>query len=164
MATKTEWRDRASGFFALSSIKFRNATQTAGIFVGDVAKDAGTGVAEVAEMAAEIAERAGIAMRSRWSLLQHARPHNVQKGYSQDETVQERLRSAATSTSGLLKRSLQETKDKVAVGRTRVEQVAKRAAQKSRIMFEKLQKGQSGINGERYVSSSPLIVSVHQTF
>ncbi|KAI5073384.1 hypothetical protein GOP47_0011397 [Adiantum capillus-veneris] len=146
MATKAEWRDRASGFFALSSIKLRNATQTAGIFVGDVAKDAGTGVAEVAELAADVAERAGIAMRSRWSLLQQTRQHNVQKGYSQDETMQERLISAAASTSVLLKRSLLETKEKVAVGRTRVEQVAKRAAQKSRIMLEKWQKGQSGTN------------------
>lgn len=146
MATKTEWRDRASGFFALSSMKLRNATQTAGLFVGDVAKDAGTGVAEVAELAAEVAERAGSAMRSRWSLLQQARQHNVQKSYTQDETVQERLKLAATSTSVILKRSLQETKEKVAVGRTRVEQVAKRAAQKSRTMFEKWQNGQSGTN------------------
>ncbi|KAH7433805.1 hypothetical protein KP509_07G087200 [Ceratopteris richardii] len=146
MATKTEWRDRASGFFAVSSMKIRNATQTAGIFVGDVAKDAGTGVAEVAEMAAEVAERAGFAVRSRWSLLQKSRQDSVYKGYSQDSTVQERFKSAASSTSVLLKRSLQETKEVMAVGRTRMEQAAKRAAQQSKIMFEKWQKGQSGAN------------------
>lgn len=146
MATKTEWRDRASGFFALSSMKLRNVTQTAGIFVGDVAKDAGTGVAEVAEMAAEVAERAGIAMRSRWSILQQNRQHNAQKSHSPDDTVQERLKSAAASTSVILKRSLLETKEKVAVGRTRVEQVAKRAAQRSRLILERWQKGQSGTN------------------
>lgn len=104
-------------------MKLRNVTQTAGIFVGDVAKDAGTGVAEVAEMAAEVAERAGIAMRSRWSILQQNRQHNAQKSHSPDDTVQERLKSAAASTSVILKRSLLETKEKVAVGRTRVEQV-----------------------------------------
>lgn len=143
MATKTEWRDRASGFFALSSMRLRNVTQTAGIFVGDVAKDAGTGVAEVAEMAAEVAERAGIAMRSHWSFLQLTRQ---QKSSSTDDTVQERLKSAAASTGVILKRSLLETKERVAVGRTRVEQVAKRAAQRSRLILERWQKGQSGTN------------------
>lgn len=127
-------------------MKLRNVTQTAGIFVGDVAKDAGTGVAEVAEMAAEVAERAGIAMRSRWSILQQNRQHNAQKSHSPDDTVQERLKSAAASTSVILKRSLLETKEKVAVGRTRVEQVAKRAAQRSRLILERWQKGQSGTN------------------
>lgn len=147
MATKTEWRDRANGFFALSSMKLRNVTQTAGIFVGDVAKEAGTSVAEVAEMAAEVAERAGLAMRSRWSFLQQQPwQHNVPKKHSSDDTMQERLKSAATSTTVVLKRSLLETKEKVAVGRTRVEQVAKRAAQRSRIMLERWQKDQNGAN------------------
>ena len=95
-------------------MKLRNATQSAGIFVGDVAKDAGTGVAEVAE-------RAGTAVRARWSLLQQARK---QQSSAPDETVQDRLKSAAASTSVLLKRSLLETKEKVAVGRTKFEEVS----------------------------------------
>eukprot|EP00249_Psilotum_nudum_P018150 c26662_g1_i1 orf=367-1623(-) len=143
MSKSMQWRDKASGFLTSSSIKVKNVTQTAGNFVGDVAKDAGSSVAEVAE-------RAGTAVRTRWALLQQARqqdePQNCNPQYSQD-TVQERFLSAASSTSTLLKRSFLETKGKVISGKSKVEEAAKRAAQRSRSLLaniERWQKGQSG--------------------
>lgn len=142
MAAGVQWRDRANGFFALSGMKLRTVTQTAGVFVGDVAKDAGFGVAEVAE-------RAGTAVRARWSLLQQGKQQPPPHYQPSQETVQERLKSAATSTTVLLKRSFLETKEKVALGRTRVGEAAKRAAQKSRNILaniERWQKGQVGTN------------------
>lgn len=134
MATGTQWRDKASGFLTSSSVKLKSVTQTAGIFVGEVAKEAGSGVVEVAE-------RAGTAVRARWSLLRQARQEE-----QPSQTIQGNQNSVASS-SNLIKRSVLGTKETVAVGRRKVEKAAKFAAQRSRNILahiERWQKGQTG--------------------
>lgn len=84
-------------------MKLRQAGQS----VGEVAKDAKGNVADVAE-------RVGSAVKSRWALLQEP---------STKHAVQERLVSAAAITGMFLRRGFSETKDKVAVGKIKVEEV-----------------------------------------
>lgn len=88
-------------------MKLKEAGQTAGTFVGEVAKDAKGNVADVAE-------RVGSIFKSRWALLQQP---------STRHAVQERLISAAATTATLMRKGLSETKDKVAVGKIKVEEV-----------------------------------------
>lgn len=81
--------------------------------MGEVAKDAGGTVAEAAE-------RVGSLVKSRWAFLQQ----NKQRLASPSkETLQEHIRSAATVTSSLLKKGIAETKDVVAIGKVKVEEV-----------------------------------------
>ncbi|KAH9306196.1 hypothetical protein KI387_010600 [Taxus chinensis] len=47
----SQWREKATGFFSSSGVKLKQASHTAGAFVGEVAKDAGSSVAEAAERA-----------------------------------------------------------------------------------------------------------------
>lgn len=88
-------------------MKLKEAGQSAGTLVGDVAKDAKGNFADVAE-------RVGSMMKSRWALLQQP---------STRHAVQERLVSAAATTGTLLRKSVSETKDKVVIGKTKVEEV-----------------------------------------
>lgn len=62
----------------------------------------------------DVAERVGSVFKSKWSLFQQP---------STKHAVQERFLSAAASTSFLLRKGFSETKDKVVVGKTRVEEV-----------------------------------------
>lgn len=125
-----QWHDKASGFFSSSGtflftslalvfvilfiltlgfivgVKIKEAGQSAGTFVGEVAKDARGNVADVAE-------RFGSLVKSRWALLRQP---------STKHAVQEHLITAAATTGTLFRRSLSETKDKVAVGKTKVEE------------------------------------------
>ncbi|CAA6673691.1 unnamed protein product [Spirodela intermedia] len=94
------WRERANGFFSSSGVKLKQASRSAGTFVGEVAKDAGGTVAEAAE-------RVGSLMKSRWAFY---------------KTLQEHIRSAATVTSSLVKKGIAETKDVVAIGKVKVEE------------------------------------------
>lgn len=87
--------------------KLKEARQSAGAFVGEVTKDAKSNVADVAE-------RVGSMVKSRWAVLQLP---------STRHAVQDRLITAAATTGTLLRRSLSGTKDKVAVGKTKVEEV-----------------------------------------
>eukprot|EP00262_Sarcandra_glabra_P008960 TRINITY_DN22906_c0_g1_i1.p1 TRINITY_DN22906_c0_g1~~TRINITY_DN22906_c0_g1_i1.p1 ORF type:complete len:378 (-),score=56.94 TRINITY_DN22906_c0_g1_i1:296-1429(-) len=121
------WREKASGFFSSSGVRLKQAGQSAGTFVGEVAKDAGDNVADVAE-------RVGSLVKRRWSLIQQSRQQPV----SQD-TVQERIISAAASTSTLLKKGISETKDKV-------EEAAKKTAHKSKSILNNIERWQKGVS------------------
>ncbi|KAK9095248.1 hypothetical protein Scep_026717 [Stephania cephalantha] len=124
------WHEKASSFFSSSGVKLKEAGQSAGTFVGGVAKDAKENVAGVAETV-------GSLVRSRWSLIQ-------QRSGSRD-SVQERFLSAAASTGTLLKKGISETKDKVVVGKQKVEEVAKKTAQRSKSILTDIERRQKGV-------------------
>ncbi|XP_021905588.1 uncharacterized Rho GTPase-activating protein At5g61530 [Carica papaya] len=128
-ATYPQWQEKASGFFSSSGVKLKEAGQTAGTFVGEVAKDAKGNVADVAE-------RVGSIFKSRWALLQQP---------STRHAVQERLISAAATTATLMRKGLSETKDKVAVGKIKVEEVAKKTSQKSKNILTDIERWQKGV-------------------
>lgn len=107
----------------------KEAGQSAGSFVGEVAKDAKGNVGEVAE-------KVGSVVKSRWSLLQQP---------STRHAMQERFISAAATTSFFLRKGFLETKDKVAVGKTKVEEVAKKTAQKSKTLLTDIERWQKGV-------------------
>lgn len=88
-------------------MKLKEAGQSAGTLVEEAAKDAKGNLADVAE-------RFGSLVKSRWALLQQP---------STRHAVQERLVSAAATTGTLLRKGVSETKDKVAIGKTKVEEV-----------------------------------------
>lgn len=88
-------------------MKLKEAGQNAGTFVGEVAKDAKGNVAEVAE-------KVGSMVKSRWSFLQQP---------STRHALEERLTTAAATTGMFLRRGVSETKEKVTVGKTKVEEV-----------------------------------------
>ncbi|KAL5569857.1 hypothetical protein UlMin_026432 [Ulmus minor] len=123
------WQDKASGFFSSSGVKIKEAGQSAGTFVGDVAKDAKGNVTDVAE-------RVGSLVKTRWAILQHP---------STKYAVQERLISAAASTGTLFRKGFTGTKDKVTVGKIKVEEVAKKTAQKSRTILTDIERWQKGV-------------------
>ncbi|KAK1419504.1 hypothetical protein QVD17_28676 [Tagetes erecta] len=124
-----QWQEKASGFFSSSGTKLKEAGQSAGSFVGEVAKDAKGNVSEVAG-------RVGSVVKSRWSFLQQP---------STRQAMQERLVSAAASTSYFLRRGVSETKEKVVVGKTKMEEVAKKTAQKSKTLLTDIERWQKGV-------------------
>ncbi|XP_009628000.1 putative Rho GTPase-activating protein At5g61530 [Nicotiana tabacum] len=124
-----QWQEKANGFFQSSGVKLKEAGQSAGSFVGEVAKDAKGNVGEVAE-------KVGSAVKSRWSLLQQP---------STRHAMQERLITAAAATSFFLRKGFLETKDKVAVGKIKVEEVAKKTAQKSKTLLTDIERWQKGV-------------------
>ncbi|KAI3712582.1 hypothetical protein L1987_71141 [Smallanthus sonchifolius] len=124
-----QWQEKASGFFSSSGTKLKEAGQSAGSFVGEVAKDAKGNVSEVAE-------RVGSVVKSRWSFFQQP---------STRQAMQERLVSAAATTSYFLRRGVSETKEKVVVGKTKVEEVAKKTAQKSKTLLTDIERWQKGV-------------------
>ncbi|XP_075111299.1 putative Rho GTPase-activating protein At5g61530 isoform X1 [Nicotiana tabacum] len=124
-----QWQEKANGFFQSSGVKLKEARQSAGSFVGEVAKDAKGNVGEVAE-------KVGSAVKSRWSLLQQP---------STRHAMQERFITAAATTSFFLRKGFLETKDKVAVGKIKVEEVAKKTAQKSKTLLTDIERWQKGV-------------------
>ncbi|XP_028802504.1 uncharacterized Rho GTPase-activating protein At5g61530 [Neltuma alba] len=128
-ALSPQWQEKASGFFSSSGVKFKEARESAGAFVGEVTKDAKSNVTDVAE-------RVGSVVKSRWAILQQP---------STRHAVQDRLITAAATTGTLLRRSLSGTKDKVAVGKTKVEEVAKKTAQKSKTILTDIERWQKGV-------------------
>ncbi|KAL2558363.1 putative Rho GTPase-activating protein [Forsythia ovata] len=128
-AVSPQWQEKASDFFQSSGVKLKEAGESAGTFVGEVAKDAKGNVADVAG-------KVGSVVKSRWALLQQP---------STRHAVQERLISAAASTSILLRKGFSETKDKVVVGKTKVEEVAKKTAQKSKTLLTDIERWQKGV-------------------
>ncbi|XP_044469060.1 uncharacterized Rho GTPase-activating protein At5g61530-like [Mangifera indica] len=123
-----QWQEKANGFFSSSGVKLKQAGQSAGTLVGEVAKDAKGNVADVAE-------RVGSMVKSRWALLQQP---------STRHAVQERLITAAATTGMFLRRGFSETKDKVSVGKTKVEEAAKKTAQKSKTILTDIERRQKG--------------------
>jgi hypothetical protein len=67
---------------------------------------------------ADAAGKVGSVVRSRWAVFQEARQRRPP-----GETVQERFITAAATTSVLLRKGISETKEKVAVGKVKVEEV-----------------------------------------
>ncbi|PIN18161.1 hypothetical protein CDL12_09174 [Handroanthus impetiginosus] len=124
-----QWQEKASGFLQSSGVKLKEAGHSAGTFVGDVAKDAKGNVTDVAE-------KVGSAVKSRWAILQQP---------STRHAMQERLISAAATTSMFLRKGFSETKDKVVVGKTKVEEVAKKTAQKSKTLLTDIERWQKGV-------------------
>lgn len=124
-----QWQEKASGFFSSSGTKLKEAGQSAGTFVGEVAKDAKGNVSEVAG-------KVGSVVKSRWSLFQQP---------STRQAMQERLVSAAATTSFFLRKGVSETKEKVVVGKTKVEEVAKKTAQKSKTLLTDIERWQKGV-------------------
>ncbi|CAI9774972.1 unnamed protein product [Fraxinus pennsylvanica] len=128
-AVSPPWQEKASDFFQSSGVKLKEAGESAGTFVGEVAKDAKGNVADVAG-------KVGSVVKSRWVLLQQP---------STRHAMQERLISAAASTSMFLRRGLSETKEKVVFGKIKVEEVAKKTAQKSKILLTDIERWQKGV-------------------
>ncbi|KAM7504610.1 hypothetical protein LguiB_003514 [Lonicera macranthoides] len=126
-----QWQDKASDFFSTSGVKLKEAGQSAGTFVGEVAKDAKGNVTDVAE-------KVGSMVKSRWSFLQQP---------STRQAMQERLASAAATTGMFFRKGMSETKDKVAVGKIMVEEVAKKTAQKSKTLLTDIERWQKGVAG-----------------
>ncbi|XP_027369067.1 uncharacterized Rho GTPase-activating protein At5g61530 isoform X2 [Abrus precatorius] len=121
-----EWHDKAAGFFTSSGVKLKEAKESAGTFVGEVTKDTKSNVAEVAG-------KVGLMVKSRWALLQQP---------STRHAVQDRLISAAATTGTFLRRGFSGTKDKVAVGKSKV---AKTTAQKSKTILTDIERWQKGV-------------------
>nr|GME10008.1 uncharacterized Rho GTPase-activating protein At5g61530 [Ipomoea batatas] len=144
-AISPQWQDKASGFFQSSGAKLKEAGQSAGTVLGEVAKDAKGNVTEVAE-------KVGSVVKSRWSFLQHP---------STRQAMQERLISAAATTSLFLRKGFSETKDKVVVGKTKVEEVAKKTAQKSKTLMTDIERWQKGV-ASTDVFGVPIEITVHR--
>ncbi|KAF8380543.1 hypothetical protein HHK36_028030 [Tetracentron sinense] len=132
-AFSPQWNDKASDFFSSSGVKLKEAGQSAGTFVGGVAKDAKVNVADATG-------RVGSLVKSRWSLIQEA----ARRPSLRDE-MQERFISAAASTGTLLRKSISETKDKVSIGKIKVEEVAKKTAQRSKSILTNIERWQKGV-------------------
>ncbi|XP_019149655.1 PREDICTED: uncharacterized Rho GTPase-activating protein At5g61530 isoform X2 [Ipomoea nil] len=142
-AISPQWQDKASGFFQSSGAKLKEAGQSAGTVLGEVAKDAKGNVTEVAE-------KVGSVVKSRWSFLQQP---------STRQAMQERLISAAATTSLFLRKGFSETKDKVVVGKTKVEEVAKKTAQKSKTLMTDIERWQKGVASTDGLNSRGLFKS-----
>ncbi|KAA8539771.1 hypothetical protein F0562_026463 [Nyssa sinensis] len=128
-AIPPQWQEKASDFFSSSGVKLKEAGQSAGTLVGEVAKDAKGNVADVAG-------KVGSMVKSRWSILQQP---------STRHAMQERLISAAATTGMLVRRGISETKDKVSVGKIKVEEVAKKTAQRSKTLLTDIERWQKGV-------------------
>ncbi|XP_075485569.1 putative Rho GTPase-activating protein At5g61530 [Primulina tabacum] len=124
-----QWQEKANVFFQSSGEKLKEAGQSAGSFVGEAAKDAKENVVDVAG-------KVGSAVKSRWALFQQP---------STRHAMQERLISAAATSSMFLRRGFSETKEKVSVGKTKVEEVAKKTAQKSKTLLTDIERWQKGV-------------------
>ncbi|XP_004506454.1 uncharacterized Rho GTPase-activating protein At5g61530 [Cicer arietinum] len=140
-----QWQDKATGFFSSSGVKLKEAKESAGTFVGEVTKDTKSNVAEVAG-------RVGTMVKSRWALLQQP---------STRHAVQDRMISAAATTGAFLRRGLSGTKDKVAVGKSKVEEVAKITAQKSKTILTDIERWQKGV-AKTDVFGVPIEVTVQR--
>ncbi|KAI3914461.1 hypothetical protein MKW98_017225 [Papaver atlanticum] len=124
-----QWQEKANDFFSTSGVKLK----AAGNIFGEAAKEAKENVADVAE-------RVGSIMRSRWSIFQQ---NNLRPGSK--EAVQERFLSVAASTGTLFRRGISETKEKCVVGKLKVEEVAKKTAQRSKSILTNIERWQKGV-------------------
>ncbi|KAL6330651.1 hypothetical protein AAG906_003262 [Vitis piasezkii] len=112
-------------------VKLKEPGQSARTFVGEAAKDAKGNVVDVAG-------RLGSMVKSRWSLLQQP---------SIRHAVQDSFLSAAASTGTFLRKSMSETKEKVAIGKTKFEEVICRkvTAEKSKTILTDIERWQNGV-------------------
>ncbi|KAL6127904.1 hypothetical protein ACLB2K_071265 [Fragaria x ananassa] len=144
-AVSPRWQEKATDFFSTSGVKIKEAGQTAGTFVEEVTKDAKVNVSDMAG-------RVGSMFKSRWAILQKP---------STRQAVQERLITAAATTGTLFRKGLSETKDKVSVGKIKVEEVAKKTAQKSKTILSDIERWQKGV-ASTDVFGVPLEVTVQR--
>ncbi|KAJ9164029.1 hypothetical protein P3X46_023647 [Hevea brasiliensis] len=128
-AGSPQWQEKANVFFSSSGAKLKEAGKSAGTFVGEVAKDAKGNVTDVAE-------RFGSAVKSRWAFLREPATRHV---------LQEHLITAAATTGMFLRKGMSDTKEKVAVGKTKVEEVAKKTALKSKTILTDIERWQKGV-------------------
>ncbi|CAH9060197.1 unnamed protein product [Cuscuta epithymum] len=128
-AISPQWQGKASGFFQSSGATLKEVGHSTGTVLGEVAKDAKGNVSEVAE-------KVGSMVKSRWSFLQQPATR---------QAMHKRLTSAAATTSMFLRKGFSETKDKVVVGKTKVEEVAKKTAQKSKTLLTDIERWQKGV-------------------
>ncbi|KAH9568602.1 hypothetical protein CY35_03G085600 [Sphagnum magellanicum] len=125
-----QWREQAGGFFSSSSMKLKQATAVA----GEVAKSAGSSVADAAE-------QAGSVMRSSWSLLQQEHGSNKDDGRP---TIHDHWQSASSA--------FKKTREKV---------IAKKATVQSKALIAKMDWWQKGTH-EEAVFGLPLDVLVEK--
>lgn len=144
-----QWREKASGFFTSSGVKIKEARQTAGPMVEEAAKDA-------KEKVVGVAGRVGSLVKSRWSIIQQA----AQRPGSKD-AMQERIITAAASTGTIIRKGIFETKEKVTVGKLKVEEVAKKTAQRSKTILTNIERRQKGV-ASTDVFGIPIEVSVQR--
>ncbi|CAN6175428.1 unnamed protein product [Urochloa humidicola] len=124
LAESPQWRRKATDFFSTSSFKLKQAGQSAGDNIADVAG------------------KVGSVVKSRWAVFQEARQ---QQQRPPGETVQERFITAAASTGLLFRKGISETKEKVAVGKVKVEEAAKKTADKSKTILSNIERWQKGV-------------------
>ncbi|RLM85579.1 hypothetical protein C2845_PM04G24800 [Panicum miliaceum] len=124
LAESPQWRRKATDFFSTSSFKLKQAGQSAG------------------DNLADVAGKVGSVVKSRWAVFQEARQ---QQQRPPGETVQERFITAAASTGLLFRKGISETKEKVAVGKVKVEEAAKKTADKSKTILNNIERWQKGV-------------------
>jgi len=123
LAESPQWRRKATDFFSTSSFKLKQAGQSAG------------------DNLADVAGKVGSVVKSRWAVFQEARQQQQQQR-PPGETVQERFITAAASTGLLFRKGISETKEKVAVGKVKVEEAAKKTADKSKTILNNIERWQ----------------------
>ncbi|KAL5204032.1 hypothetical protein ABZP36_008903 [Zizania latifolia] len=89
----------------------------------------------------DVTGKVGSVAKNRWSVFQEARQRRLPPG----ETVQERFISAAATTRVLLREGISEMKEKVAVGKVKVEEAAKKTADKSKTILNNIERWQKGV-------------------
>lgn len=136
------WREKANGFFSTSGVKIKQAGQSAG------------------ENVAEAAEKVGSLVKGRWALLKELRQQRRQEGPS-SESVQEKIISAAATTSFLLRKGVSETKEKVVVGKMKVEEAAKKTADKSKNILTNIERWQKGV-ASNDIFGAPIEITVQR--
>ncbi|KAL5202531.1 hypothetical protein ABZP36_013483 [Zizania latifolia] len=89
----------------------------------------------------DVTGKVGSVAKNRWSVFQEARQRRLPPG----ETVQERFISTAATTRVLLREGISEMKEKVAVGKVKVEEAAKKTADKSKTILNNIERWLKGV-------------------
>ncbi|KAG6497913.1 uncharacterized Rho GTPase-activating protein At5g61530-like [Zingiber officinale] len=144
----SQWREKASGFFSSSGVRLKQAGQSA----GSLAKNAGVNVADVAG-------KVGSLLKNRWTLIQQS--SEQQNPTASGESIQQRFRSAATSTGELLRKGIAETKEKAVIGKLKVEEAAKKTTGHSKNILNNIERWQKGV-ASTDVFGVPLEVTVQR--
>ncbi|KAJ1254481.1 hypothetical protein BS78_K050200 [Paspalum vaginatum] len=124
LAEPPQWRRKATDFFSTSSVKLKQAGQSAGDNIADVAG------------------KVGSVVKSRWAVFQEARQ---QQQRPPGETVQERLITAAASTGCFLGRAFQRQRRRLRWERSKLKRAAKKTADKSKTILNNIERWQKGV-------------------
>ncbi|KAL8167551.1 hypothetical protein V2J09_009050 [Rumex salicifolius] len=120
-----QWQEKASDFFSNSGPLDTDITNSSLIGLSRLLNK-GMKLKEASHNVVDAAEKVGSAVKSKWSLFQQP---------STKHAMQERLLSAAASTSLFLRKGFSETKDKV----------AKKTAQRSKSLMSDIERWQKGV-------------------